>query len=64
MEVEVSRAVLRGAPGRAAAARVVAHAIHLATALEAREELDRFFTYDLRLAAAAAEHGVEVAAPR
>jgi uncharacterized protein len=38
-------------------------AIHLATALETREELEGFITYDGRLSAAAAEHGLEVVAP-
>jgi uncharacterized protein len=38
-------------------------AIHLATALEARAELQAFVTYDDRLAAAAAAEGLEVLAP-
>ena len=38
-------------------------AIHLATALEARAELEAFVTYDGRLAAAAEAEGLEVLAP-
>ena len=39
-------------------------ALHLATALEVRDELDRFVTYDGRLAAAAETLGLAVLAPR
>jgi len=38
-------------------------AIHLATALELGSELAAFVTYDACLAAAAAQHGLKVAAP-
>jgi predicted nucleic acid-binding protein len=38
-------------------------AIHLATALEVRAELQAFVTYDVRLAAAAEAEGLEVLAP-
>lgn len=38
-------------------------AIHLATALEARAELQALVTYDVRLAAAAEAEGLEVLAP-
>jgi uncharacterized protein len=38
-------------------------AIHLATALLIREDVEALLTYDDRLAAAAREHGLEVAAP-
>jgi predicted nucleic acid-binding protein len=38
-------------------------AIHLATALEARSELQAVVTYDSRLAAAATAEGLEVLAP-
>jgi len=38
-------------------------AIHLATAIEFSSELDAFLTYDKRLAAAARQHGLTVAAP-
>ena len=38
-------------------------AIHLATALEARSELQAVVTYDARLAAAATAEGLEVLAP-
>jgi len=38
-------------------------AIHLATALEASEELDGLVTYDSRLAAAAETFGLAVLAP-
>lgn len=38
-------------------------AIHLATALLLREELTDLLTYDKRLAAAAAAHGLSVAVP-
>jgi predicted nucleic acid-binding protein len=38
-------------------------AIHLATALSLREELDGLVTYDVRLAAAAADAGLPVQAP-
>jgi uncharacterized protein len=36
-------------------------ALHLATALTVREEIGAFFTYDQRLAEAAADHGLPVA---
>jgi predicted nucleic acid-binding protein len=39
-------------------------ALHLATALEVREELDGLVTYDRRLAAAAKTFGLAVLAPR
>ena len=39
-------------------------AIHLATALELKDDLERFITYDRRLHAAAAAAGCPVAAPR
>jgi predicted nucleic acid-binding protein len=38
-------------------------ALHLATALSVRDELGAFFTYDRRMAAAAANRGLNVAAP-
>lgn len=38
-------------------------ALHLATALSARDELGVFFTYDQRLGAAAAERGLNVSQP-
>jgi uncharacterized protein len=38
-------------------------AIHLATALSVREDLGAFFTYDKRLAEAAADHGLKVIQP-
>jgi uncharacterized protein len=38
-------------------------AIHLATALLIREDLDALLTYDDRMADAARSHGLEVAAP-
>ena len=38
-------------------------AIHLATALLIREDLDALLTYDERLAIAARSHGIEVATP-
>lgn len=38
-------------------------AIHLATALSVRDDLGIFVTYDQRLAEAAAERGLNVAAP-
>jgi len=38
-------------------------ALHLATALSVREEIGAFFTYDGRLAAAAADAGLDVARP-
>ena len=38
-------------------------ALHVATALSVRDELGAFFTYDVRLAAAAAEHGLPVCPP-
>ena len=39
-------------------------AIHLATALLIREDVDAVLTYDDRLAEAARAHGLTVAAPR
>lgn len=38
-------------------------ALHLASALRLGDDLDGLVTYDDRLAAAAAEHGIEVVAP-
>ena len=38
-------------------------AIHLATALLIRDDVDALLTYDERLAIAARSHGIEVAAP-
>lgn len=38
-------------------------ALHLATALSVRDEIGAFFTYDERLAEAAASHGLAVARP-
>lgn len=38
-------------------------AIHLATALRIRDDVGAFFTYDLRLAAAARAHGFDVRSP-
>lgn len=38
-------------------------AIHLASALELGDELDRFYCYDARLARAAASRGLNVVAP-
>lgn len=38
-------------------------AIHLASALSVRDDLGRFFTYDQRLAEAAAEHDLPVVQP-
>ena len=38
-------------------------AIHLATALLIREDVDALLTYDDRLASAARAHGIDVAAP-
>ena len=38
-------------------------AIHLATALLIREDVDALLTYDDRLAAAATAHGLQVATP-
>lgn len=38
-------------------------AIHLATTLELRAELDAFVAYDARLAQAAASHGLHTVAP-
>ena len=38
-------------------------AVHLATALLIREDVETLLTYDDRLAAAAREHGLVVAAP-
>lgn len=38
-------------------------ALHLATALGLGDRLDQLFTYDIRMAAAARVHGIEVAAP-
>ncbi len=54
---------------RAAAARLdpatlrSLDAIHLATALSVRDELEALLTYDTRLAEAAAAHGMTVLAP-
>ena len=38
-------------------------ALHLATALSIKDEIGAFFTYDERLAEAAASHGLPVAGP-
>ncbi len=38
-------------------------AIHLATALSARQDIEAFYCYDQRLAHAAREHGIDVRSP-
>lgn len=38
-------------------------AIHLACALEVRDDIDAFYCYDTRLAEAARSHGIEVRSP-
>jgi predicted nucleic acid-binding protein len=38
-------------------------AIHLATMLAARDDIDTFYCYDQRLADAAREHGIDVRSP-
>ena len=54
----IARAGKIGPPGLGAVA-----AIHLATAIELRGELDAFVTYDARLAEAARSHRLPVVAP-
>jgi uncharacterized protein len=57
-----SSVVTRGGNVRPPALGTIA-AIHLATALELRAELDAFVTYDTRLAEAARSHRLPVVAP-
>jgi predicted nucleic acid-binding protein len=59
--VDVSDALLRAASGLASATVRTLDAIHVASAL--RIEADELVAYDRRLAAAGAEHGLDVIGP-
>ena len=61
--IEVDRAIRDVAAGLSPAPLRALDAIHLASALRVSEELDKTVIYDRRLAAAAREAGLEVAAP-
>jgi uncharacterized protein len=61
--VEISDAVVESAGRLPDPVLRSLDAIHLATALLIREDVEALLTYDDRLAAAAREHGLEVAAP-
>ena len=61
--IEVDRAVRDEAASLDPASVRTLDAIHLASALRVREELETTVIYDRRLAAAAAASGLEVAAP-
>ena len=62
-QVDLSPAVLESASRMPDPRLRTLDAIHLATALLVREELDVLLTYDERLLAAAAAHGIPTAAP-
>jgi predicted nucleic acid-binding protein len=62
-QVDLSPAVLESASRMPDPHLRTLDAIHLATALLVREELDVLLSYDQRLLDAAAEHGIPTAAP-
>lgn len=61
--IEMSSAVVEAASRLPDPALRSLDAIHLATALLVREDVEALMTYDDRLAAAAAAHGLAVTAP-
>jgi predicted nucleic acid-binding protein len=61
--IEISSAVVEAASRLPDPALRSLDAIHLATALLVREDVEAVLTYDDRLAAAAAAHGLAVTAP-
>jgi predicted nucleic acid-binding protein len=61
--IEISSAVVEAASRLPDPALRPLDAIHLATALLVREDIEALLTYDDRLAAAAAAHGLAVTAP-
>lgn len=61
--IEMSSAVVEAASRLPDPALRSLDAIHLATALLVREDVEALLTYDDRLAAAAAAHGLAVTAP-
>jgi len=61
--IELDEEVADRASGLAPATMRSLDAIHLATAIGLRRELEALITYDARLAAAAAVHGLPVVAP-
>jgi predicted nucleic acid-binding protein len=61
--IELSREVLRTAGSLAPAALRTLDAIHLASALLVRDELDMFVAYDSRLLDAATAAGIPTASP-
>jgi predicted nucleic acid-binding protein len=61
--IEISSAVVEAASRLPDPALRLLDAIHLATALLVREDIEALLTYDDRLAAAAAAHGLAVIAP-
>ena len=61
--IELDQEVADRASGLAPATMRSLDAIHLATAIGLRRDLDALITYDARLAAAAAVHGLPVTAP-
>lgn len=62
--VEADRRILERAAGLAPVSLRSLDAIHLATAIEARDSIEALVTYDARLADAARVHGFTIAAPR
>ncbi|MBA3365993.1 MAG: type II toxin-antitoxin system VapC family toxin [Actinobacteria bacterium] len=62
-KLQVRTAILESAAGLEPLALSSLDAIHLASALSIRTELDGFVVYDSRLAAAAASAGLRVLAP-
>jgi predicted nucleic acid-binding protein len=61
--VEADRRILERAAGLAPADLRSLEAIHLATAIEIRDSIEAFITYDARLAAATRVHGFDAIAP-
>ena len=62
-QVGVTRAVIEAASRLPDPSVRSLDALHIATALQLRPELDALVTYDLRLAAAAEQQGLPVAVP-
>lgn len=61
--VSVTDAVLAAASAIAPASVRSLDAIHVATAIELRDEIEQIVTYDLRMVEAATAHGLPVASP-
>jgi predicted nucleic acid-binding protein len=61
--VDVDRRILERAAGLAPAELRSLDAIHIASAIEVRDDIEAIVTYDARLAAAARVHGFTAVAP-